>query len=64
MKKPKTPCTRECPKRTVGCRSTCPDGKRYEQEYAAWKEFIRNARKAEDDYEGVRMSHLKGRDPI
>ena len=37
MKKPKPPCGRVCPKRVLGCRSTCEKWQIYEDEMAVYR---------------------------
>ena len=40
MERPISPCTKDCERRHVGCRSECPDGIQYEKEYAEYREWL------------------------
>lgn len=42
MKKPMPPCGKNCPKRVLGCHSTCPEWAKYKQ---ACDEFMKARRK-------------------
>lgn len=51
------PCGRYCPKRSQVChdREVCPEWGIYEDELAAWHKMLRDARRAESDYNGTRI---------
>ena len=51
VSKPKPPCTRECPRRSMVChdREICPDWGRYQDELSAWKLMVYSAKQKEDD---------------